>query len=509
MRKVQTTGLSLLLGPQYAVHVHVIFHYIHSDTQTNIHVQIYTLTHLREQKTKKKKGERNKMSGSEFQALGLSKWLVDSLHAMKITHPTEIQKHCIPEILKGRDCIGGAKTGSGKTIAFAGPMLTKWSEDPVGMYGVILTPTRELAMQIAEQFTALGSSMNIRVALVVGGEDIIRQAIELQKKPHFIIATPGRLAHHILNSGEDTIGGLSRTKFLVLDEADSLLTNTFAKDLAVCIGRLPPKEKRQTLLFTATVTDQVRALQKPSSEDEAINNGSSNSSSNSRPVPFMYQVESADKVAIPSTLKTEYILLPEHVKEAYLYQLLTCEAYSESSAIVFVNRTVAAEILRRTLKIMGIRVASLHSQMPQQERTSSLQRFRANAARILVATDVASRGLDIPTVQLVVNYDIPSDPDTFIHRAGRTARAGRWGDAVSFVSPKDISRIEAIEERINKKMVECDKVHDTAVIRKALNKVTRAKKEALMEMEKENFGERRKRIQRLTQTRAEKSFRED
>lgn len=486
----------------------VTFHYIQSNTQIHIHIyRIHSLTHLGRQRRRNKDGKNhNKMSGSEFQALGLSKWLVDSLNAMKITHPTEIQRHCIPEILKGRDCIGGAKTGSGKTIAFAGPMLTKWSEDPVGMYGVILTPTRELAMQIAEQFTALGSSMNIRVALVVGGEDIIRQAIELQKKPHFIIATPGRLAHHILNSGEDTIGGLSRTKFLVLDEADSLLTNTFAKDLAVCIGRLPPKEKRQTLLFTATVTDQVRALQKPSPDDDSKSN---NRTGSSRPVPFMYQVESADKVAIPSTLKTEYILLPEHVKEAYLYQLLTCEAYSESSAIVFVNRTVAAEILRRTLKIMGIKVASLHSQMPQQERTSSLQRFRANAARVLIATDVASRGLDIPTVQLVVNYDIPSDPDTFIHRAGRTARAGRWGDAVSFVSPRDISRIEAIEERINKKMVECDKVHDTAVIRKALSKVTRAKKEALMEMEKENFGERRKRIQKLRQTRAGKSFRED
>ncbi|GAV48194.1 hypothetical protein ZYGR_0I04910 [Zygosaccharomyces rouxii] len=419
-------------------------------------------------------------SVKSFKSLGVSKWLVETLNAMKISQPTTIQSACIPEILKGRDCIGGAKTGSGKTIAFGAPMLTKWSEDPCGMFGVVLTPTRELAMQIAEQFTALGSNMNIRVSIIVGGEDIVKQGLELQRKPHFIIATPGRLAHHILNSGDDTVGGLIRTKFLVLDEADSLLTGTFAKDLAICIGALPPKNKRQTLLFTATVTDQVRALE--------------NAPSEGKPPLFTYEVASMDKVAIPSSLKTEYILVPEYVKEAYLYQLLTCEDYKDSTAMVFVNRTMAAEILRRTLYAMGVRVTSLHSQMPQQERTNSLHRFRANAARVLIATDVASRGLDIPTVQLVVNYDIPSDPDVFIHRSGRTARAGRRGDAISFITQRDISRIQAIEERINKKMGECDKVHDTAVIRKSLNSVTKAKRESLMAMEKENFGE--KKIQR-------------
>ncbi|EDO17298.1 hypothetical protein Kpol_1062p5 [Vanderwaltozyma polyspora DSM 70294] len=415
----------------------------------------------------------------DFKSLGLSRWLVESLNAMRITHPTAIQKHCIPEILKGRDCIGGAKTGSGKTIAFAGPMLSQWSDDPSGMFGVVLTPTRELAIQIAEQFTALGSSMNIRVCLVVGGESIVKQALELQKKPHFIIATPGRLAHHILSSGEEVVGGLSRVKYLVLDEADLILTQTFAADLSTCIAKLPPKQKRQTLLFTATITDQVRALQNAPAQD-------------SKPPLFAYEVENVDNVAVPSTLKLEYLLVPEHVKEAYLYQLLTCEDYKDSSVIVFVNRTTAAEVLRRTLRSLEVRVASLHSQMPQSERINSLQRFRANAARVLIATDVAARGLDIPTVELVINYDIPQDPDTFIHRSGRTARAGRSGDAISFVTPRDVSRIEAIEERINKKMDECKKVHDTAVIRKALTKVTKAKRESLMDMEKANFGEKRK-----------------
>ncbi|KAH3899324.1 probable ATP-dependent RNA helicase DBP8 [Saccharomycodes ludwigii] len=412
---------------------------------------------------------------SDFKSLGVPKWLADSLNAMKITKPTEIQKHCIPEILSGKDCIGGAKTGSGKTIAFAAPMLSRWSEDPSGMFGLILTPTRELAMQIAEQFTALGSSMNIRVCICVGGEDIVKQAIELERKPHFIIATPGRLAHHVLNGGDQVVKGLKRVKFLVLDEADILLTNTFSSDLVRCVSALPPKDKRQNLLFTATMTDQVKQLQK---------NGS-------KPC-FSYQVETVDNIAIPSTLKIDYLLVPEHVKEAYLYQILSSEDYQSKSAIVFVNRTATAEILRRTLKSLDIRVASLHSQMPQQERTNSLHRFRASAARVLIATDVASRGLDIPVVQLVVNYDIPANPDTFIHRSGRTARAGRKGEALSFVTPKDVERIHAIEERINKKMEEFTGVHDTAVIRKALSKVTTAKRESIMSMERENFGEQRR-----------------
>ncbi|AGO12640.1 AaceriAER301Cp [[Ashbya] aceris (nom. inval.)] len=418
-------------------------------------------------------------SHSTFKDLGVAKWLVEALNSMKITQPTAIQKACIPEILAGRDCIGGAKTGSGKTIAFAAPMLTKWSADPCGMFGIVLTPTRELAMQIAEQFTALGSLMNIRVALVVGGEDIVSQALELQRKPHFIIATPGRLAHHIMHSGDDTIGGLKRVRYLVLDEADILLTDTFSDALATCVQILPPKEKRQNLLFTATMTDQVLAL-----KDAPATSG--------KPPLFSFHVENLDDLAVPASLQTTYLLVPEHVKEAYLYQVLSSDEYKSMSAIVFVNRTISAEILRRMLMQLEIRVTSLHSQMPQRERTNSLQRFRANAARVLIATDVASRGLDIPAVQLVVNYDIPANPDTYIHRAGRTARAGRGGESLSFVAPKDVSRIQAIEERIGKKMDEFTKVGDTALIRKSLNKVTVAKRESLMAMDKEGFGERRK-----------------
>lgn len=428
---------------------------------------------------------------SDFEDLGVAKWLSESLNAMKIYNPTTIQSACIPKILAGHDCIGGAKTGSGKTIAFGAPMLTKWSEDPMGIFGVILTPTRELALQIAEQFAALGSSMNIRVSVIVGGEDIVKQTIDLQKKPHFIIATPGRLADHILHSGEDTICGLRRVKFLVLDEADRLLSNSFGKDLEKCFNILPSSDKRQTLLFTATVTDAVRAL-----KDRPIPKGK-------LPV-YINEVDTIDKVAIPSTLKINYIFVPSYVKEAYLHNILTLSQFKDSTVIIFVNRTYTAEVLRRTLRKLDLRVASLHSEMPQQERTNSLHRFKANAAKILIATDVASRGLDIPTVELVINYDIPSDPDDFIHRVGRTARAGRKGDAISIVTENDVERILSIEERINKKMDLLELLDDDKIIKESLVSTSSAKRESLMDMDKENFGERKKNNKRKMEGKQEK-----
>lgn len=414
-----------------------------------------------------------------FNDLGVARWLSESLDAMKIYTPTSIQSACIPAILKGHDCIGGAKTGSGKTIAFAAPMLTRWSEDPFGIFGLILTPTRELALQIAEQFAALGANMNIKVAVVVGGEDFVQQTLALQRKPHFVIATPGRLADHILNSGEETISGLRRVKYLVLDEADRLLSNSFGSDLQRCFDVLPPSDKRQTLLFTATITDAVRALkEKPPTPG--------------KPPVFMHEVETVDKVAIPSTLQISYVFVPSYVKEAYLNSILHLEQFKDSTAVIFVNRTTTAEVLRRMLRKLDFRVASLHSEMPQSERTNSLHRFKAGAARILIATDVASRGLDIPTVELVINFDIPADPDDFIHRVGRTARAGRKGDAVSIIGEKDIDRIQSIEERINKKMELLEDVNDDNVIKESLSATSVAKRESLMEMDKENFGERKK-----------------
>ena len=198
-----------------------------------------------------------------FATLGVDPWLIKSLSNMAIHRPTRIQKASIPEILAGRDCIGGSRTGSGKTVAFAVPILQHWARDPMGIFGVILTPTRELALQLFEQFSAIGSSQGIKCVLVTGGADMRTQALDLAKRPHLVIATPGRLADHIETSGEDTIKGLRRVRYVVMDEADRLLASgkgSMLPAVETCLSAMPKAAERQTCLFTATVTPEVRAL---------------------------------------------------------------------------------------------------------------------------------------------------------------------------------------------------------------------------------------------------------
>ncbi|KAK3805423.1 MAG: P-loop containing nucleoside triphosphate hydrolase protein [Linnemannia elongata] len=399
-------------------------------------------------------------SGEEnAEELGLASWLVNALKAMSITAPSEIQTKCIPEILAGKDVIGGAKTGSGKTAAFALPILQKLSEDPYGVFAVILTPTRELAFQIAEQFNVLGKTINLKDVVVVGGLDMMTQAIALSKRPHIIIATPGRLRDHINSSGDSM--NLSKVKFLVLDEADRLLTETFAEDLGGILEVLP--KKRQTLLFTATMTDAVLELAGPT--DNAT-----------KPPPFVYQCKT--NVSTVKTLTQSYIFIPSHLRETYLAYLLRSEDFTKKSIIIFTGRCRTAETLRVMLRELGIACTALHSEMSQQERLNSLAKFRGGIISVLIATDVGSRGLDIPSVQWVLNYDIPRDPTDYIHRVGRTARAGRGGQAVSMISERDIELVHDIESRINKKMGEYPVSENKAL--ELLTEVTSAKRAATM-----------------------------
>lgn len=205
-------------------------------------------------------------------------------------------------------------------------------------------------------------------------------------------------------------------------------------------------------------------------------------------------MDKIDDVVIPERLKLSFILTPALIKEAILHNLLTTGEFKESTVMIFVNRSETCELVKRILKALDVRVTALHSEMPQSERTNSLHRFRAGAARVLISTDLGGRGLDIPSVELVINYDIPRDPDDFIHRVGRTARAGRKGDAISFVTPNDLDRILSIEDRVNRKMSEYEKVTDNAVIKDSLKVTSAAKVDARMEMDKENFGERKQRL---------------
>ncbi|KAI5272752.1 ATP-dependent RNA helicase-like protein dbp8 [Aureobasidium subglaciale] len=423
---------------------------------------------------------------STFADLNVSPWLVASLANMAIKNPTRIQSAAIPEILSGRDCIGGSRTGSGKTVAFAVPILQQWSKDPFGIFGLVLTPTRELALQIFEQFKAIGAVQNLKVVLVTGGSDMRAQAIALAARPHIVIATPGRLADHVNSSGEESIAGLRRVKFVVLDEADRLLASgkgSMLPDLGVCMEVLPESSKRQTCLFTATVTAEVRALQ-----DKPRTKG--------KPPVAVCEVD-LDTLAVPDTLHQTYCLVNVVHKEKYLHVLLLTEANVKKSTIIFVNRTSTANLLEHLLRSLDHRVTSLHSALPQSDRTNNLARFRAGAARIMVCTDVAARGLDIPEVGLVVNYDLPRDPDDYVHRVGRTARAGRKGVSISLVGQRDVGLVQAIEGRVKSQMeeyVEEGVNVESRVVRDALNVVGDKKREALLAIEegRDVKGKRRK-----------------
>jgi ATP-dependent RNA helicase DDX49/DBP8 len=412
----------------------------------------------------------------DFKALGVDPWLLSSLKALAITQPTPIQQKTIPAILKGSDCIGSSRTGSGKTIAFTLPVLQKWAEEGYGIFALIITPTRELALQIFEQIKALSASSSLKATLVIGGEDMRAQAISLAQRPHIVVATPGRLADHIDVSGEDTIGGLKKVKFVVLDEADRLLATgpgSMLPEVEKILDVLPSSEHRQTLLFTATITPEVRML-----KDQPRPAG--------RP-PLQIVEIGTEQVAVPPALKQTYMLVPTTQRETYLHVLLNTPLNANRSAIIFCNRTTTATYLEYLLRILGHRVTSLHSGLQQRDRINNLARFRAKVAGILVATDVAARGLDIPIVDLVVNYDLPRDPDDYIHRVGRTARAGRPGLSITLIGQRDVLLVQSIEERVGDKMIEYDEkdvsISGRVAKEATLKVVGDAKREAVVRIE--------------------------
>lgn len=333
----------------------------------------------------------------------------------------------------------------------------------------------------------------MKPVLITGGTDMRTQAIALSQRPHVVIATPGRLADHIRTSGQDTVAGLGRVKMVVLDEADRLLASgpgSMLPDVETCLSAVPPSAERQTLLFTATVTAEVRALK---SMPRTAN----------KPPIFVTEIAADTQGTLPPTLKQTYLKVPMTHRESFLHVLLSTEENISKPAIIFCNHTKTADLLERTLRRLSHRVTSLHSLLPQSERTSNLARFRATAARLLVATDVASRGLDIPSVSLVINFDVPRNPDDYVHRVGRTARAGREGEAVTLVGQRDVELVLAIENRVGRQMHEWaqDGVNaESRVVRTGvLKEVGAAKREAAGEIEegRDVLGRKRNRLKKV------------
>ncbi|TFK86913.1 DEAD-domain-containing protein [Polyporus arcularius HHB13444] len=361
-----------------------------------------------------------------FKSLGLIDPLLEALEQMGFKTPTEIQAEVLPQALQGRDIIGVASTGSGKTAAFALPILQKLWEDPKGLFACVIAPTRELAFQISQQFESLGSTMGVRCVTIIGGVDLQAQKVALAKKPHIIVATPGRLLEHL----EETKGfSLRNLKFLVLDEADRLLDMDFGPKLDKIL-KLIPKE-RSTYLFSATMTTKVAKLQRASL---------------SNPV----RVEVNSKYSTVSTLLQYYLLMPLPQKDVHLIHL--ANSLAQNSMIVFTRTVHDAQRLSIMLRSLGFPAIPLHGQLSQSARLGSLGKFKSGGRKVLVATDVASRGLDIPSVDVVINYDIPVHSKDYIHRVGRTARAGRSGKSITLVTQYDVELVLRIEAVTGKKM---------------------------------------------------------
>ncbi|XKL62969.1 hypothetical protein PGB90_005333 [Kerria lacca] len=409
----------------------------------------------------------SKKNNVNFCGLGLNLWLIRQCEAIGVTVPTEIQKNCIPKILNGFDCIGCAKTGSGKTLAFALPILQKFCEEPYGIFALIITPTRELAYQIGDQFSILGNTINLRSCVITGGMDMIIQAQNLAKKPHVVIATPGRLADHIESCDTFTFKNI---KFLVLDEADRLLGNRFNDQLKVIFGTLP--KQKQILLFSATMTDSIDKVKSITSKE-------------------VYIWKCEEEFATVGRLNQYYVLCPNHARDGYLVETIrTFMSENEnSSIIIFTNTCKNCQLLSMTLNEVGFENAALHSFITQKQRLVSLAKFKSGFIKILIATDVASRGLDIPVVSLVVNHIIPNNSKDYIHRVGRTARAGRSGNAISLISPYEISLIHAVENAIGIKMKEY-KISGKEVA-KFLTQVKVTMREAEFKLDETDFDERK------------------
>jgi len=360
-----------------------------------------------------------------FNELGLSEELVTAAAHMGFEEPTPIQVQTIPLSLAGKDVIGQAQTGTGKTAAFGIPMVEKMTREREDIQGLVVAPTRELAIQVAEELNKIGQFKRIRALPIYGGQDINYQIRALKNRPQIIVGTPGRLMDHMRRR---TIR-LQNVGFVVIDEADEMLNMGFIEDIENILKEVP--EDRQTLLFSATMPKPIQVLAQKFMKD-----------------PVLVSIKNKE-VTVPDT-RQEYIEVQERQKFDVLCRLLDIQ--SQDLAIIFGRTKRRVDELSEALNTRGYSVEGLHGDLNQSKRDNVLRHFREGTTEILVATDVAARGLDIPGVTHVYNFDIPQDTEGYVHRIGRTGRAGKPGLAVTFVTPREIPQLRLIEQAIRKRV---------------------------------------------------------
>jgi len=353
-----------------------------------------------------------------FDELGLRPELVRAVAELGYEEPTPIQTRAIPALLDGRDILGQAQTGTGKTAAFALPMLQTLDLSFNGVQGLVLVPTRELANQVAEAIYRYGQYLGVKVLPVYGGQAYARQLNRLERGVHIVVGTPGRLIDLI----EKGALKLNTVRYLVLDEADEMLDMGFIDDVERILRETP--DERQTALFSATLPSTIRGLANRYMRDAE-------------------EIAIARKtVTVPQT-EQRYYLLNEGSKLAALARLLEVE--DMHSTLVFARTKIGAALLAEQLLARGYAAEALHGDLSQDMRETVLRRFRNGQLQLLIATDVVARGVDIQDVSHVINYDIPNDAEDYVHRIGRTGRAGRSGIAITLVTPRDQRRLKYIE----------------------------------------------------------------
>lgn len=368
---------------------------------------------------------------ADFKELGIKEELVNLLSNNGIRKPTPIQERSIPKIMNGQDIIGEAQTGTGKTLAFLLPIMEGIDTSKNQIQGLIMAPTRELAIQITEEAKRLSGPLGINILAVYGGQDVFNQLRKLKNGVHLVIGTPGRVLDHI---GRDSIN-LGHTKYLVLDEADVMLNMGFLNDMEDIISKTT--KRRQTMLFSATIPKGLRNLaRKYMKEPETI-----------RVQADKVILDEIDQIVIKTT---------DRQKEEALISILQEE--NPFMAIVFCRTKRRVKALNNNLQEAGFITDEIHGDLSQAKRERVIKSFRKMEIPILVATDVLARGLDVEGITHIFNYDIPEDADSYIHRIGRTGRAGEKGKAYTFVTPKNQQDLTSIERKIQSTLKSKDMV---------------------------------------------------
>lgn len=362
-------------------------------------------------------------TASNFYGLGLAPKLLEILDRNKFTTPTPIQAKTIPLAIEGKDLIGIAQTGTGKTLAYGLPMMQSIAR--LKTRGLILVPTRELATQVDEVLQHFGKSLGLKTAVIMGGASMHQQNRALHSKPHIIVATPGRLIDHL--SKKQSL--LRDIGILVLDEADRMLDMGFAPQIEKILIKTP--KKRQTMLFSATMPQSIVKIA-------------------NRHMHLPLRVEIAKPGTTVKEIDQEVIFLWTADKRSMLKTVL---GRFSGSILIFSRTKWGTKKLASSIRSMGHSVAEIHSNRTLGQRRQAIEGFKNGTYRILVATDIAARGIDVNNIELVLNYDLPNTPDDYVHRIGRTARAGKKGRAISFATPDQQRDIQNIERLIRTQLI--------------------------------------------------------